>query len=73
MTLQTAIDAINQLAPKDREELRTMLNDMADRGDDLTDAQKAEFLRRRDANRADPSRLIPREAVSARLKERHKP
>ncbi len=75
MTLQTVIDAVRQLTPQEREELMAMLSDLSHEGDagELTDAQKAELIRRRNANRANPSRLVPRETVSARMKERRKP
>ena len=71
MTLQAILNAVRELSPQDRESLKAMIDGLSSNSDhDLTDAEKAELLRRRDANRSDPSRLIPRETVSARMNER---
>lgn len=74
MTKSSMIEEIRQMSPRDRIELmRALLDEMAQDAevDDLSEAQKAELLRRRDAHRADPSQGIPWETVRAEMRERY--
>lgn len=73
MTYSEALKLVKSLSKDEQLRLADAIWDDADPDllPPLTEAQKAELIRRRDAHRADPTRGIPLEDVLAEMRERY--